>query len=147
MAILSVEHDDILFPRSIHAKWDVFNVIYLLYWGIFFAPQILCQSASAILSSRAAIILTGNFIMIFPCIYVLFLRTFSSGPIWWYRVVLDLLIADILVICTFLYQKEKKQRRVKNKMWQLHFLFHSTDIKLTNTPENGGCFLFSLSFF
>ena len=99
-----------------YAKWDVFNVIYFTVLGIFLLLQIFVPECS---HKRSYPVGSYHFnwefyydISLYMMFY--FLRTFSSGPISgdtvWYWI---LLIADILVICTFVIKREKAEKSVE----------------------------------
>ena len=96
-----------------YAKWYVFNVIYFTVLGIFLNLHIFVPECS---HKRSYPVGSYHFnwefyndISLYMMFY--FFRTFSSGPISgdtvWYWI---LLIADILVICTFLIKREKAEK-------------------------------------
>ena len=96
-----------------YPKLDVFNVIYFAVLGTFLLLQIFVPECS---HKRSYPVGSYHFnwefyndISLYLMFY--FLRTFSSGPISgdtvWYWI---LLIADILVICTFLIKREKAEK-------------------------------------
>ena len=113
MAVLSVEHDDILFLGRPLCEWDVFNVIYFTVLGIFLLLQIFVPECSHKRSYQVGSYHFNwefyNDISLYLMIY--FSRSLYSDPrsshdvLYWI-----FLVAAILIIFSFLIKKEKEEK-------------------------------------